>query len=134
MMPTTADTARLFLHTLFEKLFDPNVSSTEVGHYFHPEYQQLVDGKCLNFSEFMDHVAVLKKTLKRGKVTFEHVLVQGDHWADIHYVDAIKQDDSHVRVKVLAFYTFKDGKINRVEELTHLESGDQHDHDLGSRV
>lgn len=134
MHPTTPTAARAFLHTLFERLFDPAVSSADIGAYFSPDYQQRVDGKTLNFAEFMAHVAVLKSTIQSAQVTFEQVLVNGDQWADIHYVEAIKADNSRLCVKVLAFYTFKEGKIWRIDELTHLVVGAASDRDLGSRL
>ncbi len=134
MLPTTPHDARVFLHALFEQLFDPAVPSEAIGAYFHPDYQQLVDGKILNFTDFIAHVGVLKSTLASAQVTFEQILVNGQEWADIHYVDAVKQDGSRLRVKVLAFYIFRDGKISRIEELTHLEQGSAVDQDLGSRL
>ncbi len=133
MTPTTPKAAQAFLHTLFRALFDPSVSSADVGQYFTPDYQQQVDGKILNFAEFIAHVEALKSTLISGTVTFERVLVNGPHWADIHYVDAVKRDGRPLRVKVLAFYTLTHGKISRIDELTHMEVGDEADRDLGSR-
>jgi len=130
----TRDEARRFLEDMFDRLFDPAASAEAVGAFFAPDYVQEVDGKRLDYSAFLDHVRLLKRTLERASVTFEQLLVDGSTIADIHVVDAHKKNGERLRVKVLAFYTIEDGKIRRLEELTHQLEGRPEDADLGSRA
>jgi len=132
--PMTRDEARRFLEDMFDRLFDPAASAEAVGAFFAPDYVQEVDGKRLDYSAFLDHVRLLKRTLERATVTFEQLLVDGSTIADIHVVDAHKKNGERLRVKVLAFYTIEDGKIRRLEELTHQLEGRPEDADLGSRT
>ena len=53
-------------------------------------------------------------------MTFERIVADGDHIADIHILDATKKNGAALRMKVIAFYKLKDGKIVEVDELTHL--------------
>ena len=130
----TRDDARTFLQGVFDRFFDPAASAEAVGEFFSPDYVQEVDGKRLDYSAFLDHVRLLKRTLDRATVTFENVVVDGSTIADIHVVDARKKNGERLRVKVLAFYTIEDGKIRRLEELTHQLEGRAEDRDLGSRT
>ena len=58
----------------------------------------------------------------------------GDTIADIHVIDAEKTNGDSVRTKVIAFFTVRNGKIARVDELTHLLLGADQDRDIGSRT
>jgi len=131
----TRDEARRFLAELFARFFDPATSAEAVGAaFFSPDYVQEVDGKRLDYGAFLDHVRLIKRTLDHATVTFEHVVVDGSTIADVHVVDARKNNGERLRVKVLAFYTIEDGKIRRLEELTHQLEGRPDDRDLGSRT
>jgi ketosteroid isomerase-like protein len=130
----TRDEARRLLQDLFDRFFDPTASAEDVGAFFSPDYVQEVDGKRLDYSAFLDHVRVLKRTIDRATVTFENLVVDGSTIADIHVVDARKKNGERLRAKVLAFYTVEDGRIRRLEELTHQLEGSPEDRDLGSRT
>jgi ketosteroid isomerase-like protein len=119
---------------VFDRLFDPTASAEDVGAFFSPDYVQDVDGRRLDRGEFLNHVRVLKSTLDSATVTFKEIAADGATIADIHVVEARKKNGDRVRVKVMAFYTLEDGKIRRIEELTHLLEGRADDRDLGFRV
>jgi ketosteroid isomerase-like protein len=130
----TRDEARRLLQDLFDRFFDPAASAEAVGEFFAPDYVQEVDGKRLDYSAFLDHVRVLKRTLERATVAFEQLVVDGSTIADIHVIDARKKNGERLRAKVLAFYTIENGKIRRLEELTYQLEGSPEDRDLGSRT
>jgi ketosteroid isomerase-like protein len=95
---------------------------------------QNVDGESLCFNGFIEHARALKTSLRHDCATIERLVVDGHTIADIHLIDAEKTNGDKIRVKVIAFFTVKDGKIVRVDELTHLLEGDEADRDLGSRT
>ena len=101
--------------------------------YFSKQYTQYVDGKVLNFDEFVKHMKMLMMTIKSAKVDFKHIIAEGDKVATVHQVDAIKENGEHVKVQVNAMMQILDGKIVLCDELTFLIHGDKSDHDLGSR-
>lgn len=125
-----------FLNELFTQLFDSNNDiKTIAPKYMSPDYIQIVDGKTLNFDEFIDHMEVLHKVIKTVNFTFKDVITKEGSIAGIHLVDIEKKDGKKTRHKVIAFYYFNDdGKINKIDELTILLEGEHHDKDLGSRL
>ena len=125
-----------FLNELFTQLFDSNNDiKTIAPKYMSPDYIQIVDGKTLNFDEFIDHMEVLHKVIKTVNFTFKDVITKEGSIAGIHLVDIEKKDGKKTRYKVIAFYYFNDdGKINKIDELTILLAGEHHDKDLGSRL
>jgi len=126
--------ARALIESALASLLDPRQDAESLSRYFAPDYVQDVDGKRLDFNGFIDHARTLKKSLRGGRVTIENIIVDGMTIADVHVVDAEKTNGDTLRAKVIAFYTVRDGKIVRVDELTHLLQGAAEDRDLGSRT
>lgn len=130
----TDATAREFLVEAFSDLFNPaNDAQEAAAKYMTPDYVQLVDGEVLDFEGFVNHLKVLQDNLRDVNFTFETVVASENTISDIHIVDAVKNDGSAFRTKVIAFYHMRDGMIQRIDELTHLIEGGEDDRDMGSR-
>jgi ketosteroid isomerase-like protein len=134
MPELSKEQARALIENALTSLLDPRQDAESLSRYFAPDYVQDVDGKRLDFSGFIDHARTLKKSLRSGRVTIENIIVDGMTIADVHVVDAEKTNGDTIRAKVIAFYTVRDGKIVRVDELTHLLQGADEDRDMGSRT
>ncbi|EPZ49202.1 nuclear transport factor 2 family protein [Alicyclobacillus acidoterrestris] len=130
----THDEAKQLIQHIMECLIDPNISAEEVGAYFSENYRQDANGVVLDYKGFIEHAQMLKSTLKSGQVTIAKIFVDGSTIVSVHYIDATKQDDSTIRMKVIACFGIENGKIASAEELTYLMEGDASDRDLGSRV
>jgi len=128
------DEGRALIENALASLLDPHQDAESLTRYFAPDYVQDVDGKRLDLAGFIDHARVLKKSLRRARATIEKLVVDGNTIADIHVVDAEKTTGATLRVKVIAFFSVRDGKIVRVDELTHLLHGAAEDRDMGSRT
>jgi len=125
--------------SLVRKMFREVIEREElderaVARYFSPRYVQKVDGKTLDFADFVDHVRELKRTVTNLRVTFEHMVSEGNKIMDIHRVEADKRVGSKITARVISLWIIEDGKIVLCDELTHLEKGAPDDHDLGSRT
>ena len=134
MPELSKEEARALIEGALASLLDPRQDVGNLSRYFAPEYVQDVDGKRLDYPGFIHHARVLKTHLRRGRATIETLIVDGDTIADIHVIDAEKIDGNSVRTKVIAFFTVRDGKIVRVDELTRLLHGADEDRDMGSRT
>ncbi|WP_206922790.1 nuclear transport factor 2 family protein [Alicyclobacillus suci] len=130
----THDEAKQWIQHIMDCLIDPSISAEDVGAYFSKNYKQDANGVVLDYTRFLEHARVLKSTLKSGQVSIDKIFVDGSTIVSVHYVNATKQDDSTIRMKVIACFGIENGKIASAEELTYLMQGDAADHDLGSRV
>jgi len=130
------DQARALIEGAVTSLLDPRQDAAALSRYFAPDYVQEVDGKRLDYAGFIDHARVLKTHLQDGRatMTIETLIVDGDTIADIHVVDVEKANGDRIRTKVIAFFTVRDGRIVRVDELTHLLEGAEQYRDMGSRT
>lgn len=126
--------ARALIEGAIASLLDPRQSVEHLSEYFAPDYVQDVDGKRLDYAGFLDHARALKAHLRGGRVAIEALIVEGDTIADIHVVEAEKTNGDSIRTKVIAFFTVRDGRIVRVDELTRMLHGADEDRDLSSRT
>lgn len=130
----TADELKFFLQKAFANTIE-NMSATDKDYatYFSPDYIQLVDGKELNYEKFVLHMKAQKAVMATVKVTFKHIVAEGDKVATVHIVEGHKKDGGFVKGQVNAFFQIKDNKIVHCNELSHLIQGSDEDKDLGSR-
>lgn len=124
----------IVLDALQQIVASPKHQPALIAEFFCADYQQKVDGKTLDYSQFVQHMALLKQLTRSMTLTFVAVAEQGNAVLTHHQVRVVKRDGSYSLVKVLAHFTVHDGKISACDELTQLLEGGHDDRDLGSRV
>lgn len=127
------DAKQLIKAAFIDLIENGNASEETCAKYFSKDYTQYVDGKTLDYTHFVAHMKVLTSTLKSAKITFKHLIAEGDKVATVHIVNAIKQDGKHIEAQVNALMQIKNNKIILCDELTYLIHGEKSDKDLGSR-
>jgi len=105
-----------------------------IASYFSVNYHQNVNGNVLFYDDFVKHIAALYQVLKSVEITIIAMVQDGQTVFSHHHVHAKKYDGSEVHTQVIAQFTLQDGKIIQCDELTHLITGSDEDHDLGSRT
>jgi len=103
-----------------------------IQQYFSPAYEQFVDHAKLDFEGFKQHIKKLKQLIETVEVQILSTAVQDNIVFTKHLVHSVLKDGSQHIHKVLAEFTFAEGKIIRCEELTCLLSGSEDAKDLGS--
>lgn len=101
--------------------------------FFSPDYQQCVDGKVLNYRNFVRHMQTLKHHSRQIQC---RIIVSAAAQQSVftHHLVAVTQSDGQVsEFEVMAHFELRDGRIYRCHELTRQTAGPQHDRDLGSR-
>jgi len=122
------------LKKIFSDIFEADTFDEKIiRKYFHPKYQQHVNGKILNFDQFVDHMKAIKDTLGSVKIYFERLIEEDDWVCSVHYAEGKKKDGNIVKAKVIAFFKFEQDKIILCDEMTHLLAGNTEDEDIGSR-
>lgn len=122
------------LRQMFKQMNNPKLDLADVEETHAKSYIQHVDGKTLNYDDYVAHHIKLKQTVSDIQVEFDHMVAKGNKVATVHRARATKKDGSVIKVKVNALFEFNDdGKLILCDELTHLIEGDEDDRDLGSR-
>ncbi|MEL5471037.1 nuclear transport factor 2 family protein [Serratia nevei] len=124
----------LVLDTLQQVVASPEHRPTQLAARFSADYRQQVDGKVLNFEQFEQHMRLLKRQTRRMTLSVIAAAERGEAVLTHHLVEVEKRDGSCSRVRVLAHFTVREGRICACDELTELLAGSPGDRDLGSRV
>lgn len=117
---------------VFETLSDFNRPAEDMLCFFTEDYKQLVDGKELGLDDFIVHIKALRQKLKALDIDIQHIVTSPDAAATVHIAHVTRDSGEKSHIKVVAFYSFRDGKIAFVDELTHLLEGAESDKKLGS--
>lgn len=118
----------------FRDVFENDKFSEKViSKYFHPEYKQYVDGKELNYKQFLDHMKHLKEAIYSAKINFHHLISENNGVCSVHTASGLKHNGTSVKAKVIAYFEIKDERIVLCDELSYMIEGDEQDRDLASR-
>jgi len=120
--------------TAFRDIFESEQFDIEVvARYFSSDYIQHVDGATIDYEQFIKHLKEQRIAVASFHVSFLSIASEDNIVFTNHLVTAIKKDGGKIKVKVMAQFTVKDGKIVACDELTHMLSGADEDRNLGSR-
>lgn len=123
------------LRSAVEKFYaDTFNDDAQIRRYFAPNYVQHVDGKTLQFEEFLTHVGFLRRATKSLRFEVIDALYTDGLLADRHRVHIVKDNGETAEAEVLAFLRIEDGRIVELNELTQVIRGDAADRALGSRL
>ncbi|SBS26248.1 hypothetical protein MSP8887_04152 [Marinomonas spartinae] len=109
------------------------INKTQLAEYFTLDYQQWVDNKTLNFSDFVKHIQSLKAHLHHCEVSFDQMISEDNKVHSSHTVTAQTKAGENIKMKVVGLFIFAENKLQRTEELTCLLSGPNHEKNIGSR-
>ncbi|EKT56365.1 nuclear transport factor 2 family protein [Providencia sneebia] len=124
-----------FVQEALSQVLGENIGSIDViEQYFSPDYIQIVDGKEINYAEFVAHLNALKDVVDTLTVTFKSIAEGKNCVHTQHIAHAKKKNGDVSEFEVFACFTLCNGKIIRCEELTRMVLGEQKDSDLGSRT
>ncbi|MFT0211062.1 hypothetical protein VQ643_00395 [Pseudomonas sp. F1_0610] len=127
------DYKKRFQECLSEVICNPNFDTALIAEYFSTSYIQHVDGKTLNYEQFVAHIEHLKQAVIRCSIDFELLEQHGNTIHSIHIVRVVKNDSSKVRIKVQGQFTFEHNKLILTNETTELLEGDEENASLGWR-
>lgn len=124
---------KTLLKNAFASVFEQGqIDEASVSRYFDKQYTQWVDGHELDFNGFVEHLAAQRKRVEKVNVTFRTILAEGDQVSTVHLIDAMTKEGNAVKGKVIALFSFRNGKILSCEELTYFDEVSEQDKDLGS--
>ncbi|KAF4960397.1 hypothetical protein FGADI_1044 [Fusarium gaditjirri] len=119
----------------FESIFigEPETTRADLEGLFTQDYTSIVDGKRIEFPEFVEHIKHLRQVTAAIKVQVTHFLRQGDQLAERHFVTAEFSNKPPSKYEVFLFATVdENGKIKSLVETLRQMDGLEEHKDLGS--
>lgn len=122
------------LKKIFNTIYLPETNINQlIEDNFSKKYIQRVDSVTLNYDQFVQHVHLQRKVVENVKITFLHLVEEGNTLASMHLVEAKKKDGSQLKAKIVAVFQFENNKLILCDELTYMIEGSESDRDLGRR-
>ncbi|KAF4445595.1 hypothetical protein F53441_10659 [Fusarium austroafricanum] len=119
----------------FESIFlgEPETTQTDLENLFTQGYTSIVDGKSVNFAEFVQHIEHVRKVTTAVKAKVTHFVREGNQLAERHFVTAEFSNKPPSEYEVFLFATIHEsGRIESLVETLRQTQGLEEDKDLGS--
>lgn len=77
------------LKNIWTVVYDPKNDVTAViEEFFHPDYEQCINGVIMSRPEYIDHVMAQKKNMVIEHIEYVHYLEKGEELFALYYVKA----------------------------------------------
>ncbi|KAF4949483.1 hypothetical protein FSARC_13467 [Fusarium sarcochroum] len=119
----------------FEGIFvgDPQTTKSDLENLFTPTFTSTVDGKTLDFTEFVQHIQHLRTITTTVKVKVTQFLRDGNQLAERHLVTVDFSNKPQSAYEVFLFSTVHEsGRIDSIVETLRHTHGLEEDRGLGS--
>ncbi len=130
----TREEAVTFLDKMFQEVFTESGKPEYADRYFSQDYRAESNCNFLDRKMFDDHVLALQKDIRVLECAYGDVITTPDRIAAVLTFTVHKTDGKTAKVRSHAFYSLEDGKIARLQELTHVIEGGSEDTDIASRT
>lgn len=121
------------IRTVLTSAFRKDVDLTVMGCYFSPDYEQYVDDKFINYTDFIKHLEKVRELTQQLSIEFLQLIEEGDVVFSRHQATSTMLDGTvNVFVVFAEFHINGAGKICKCIETTRLVSGNKEHETLGS--
>ncbi len=119
------------LKTIWNSLYDPKSDAAEIiEKYFHPTYEQCINGIYLKRNEYIDHVQEQKKNMIIEIIDYRNTLENKNELFALYYVKGMNTRKHPVEAEVIAYFLFEKQQILRIHGQVRLIKGDYADVDM----
>ena len=120
---------------IWKKVFIDKTESPDevIKRYFTTDYRFYINGIVLSYTDMLNRAKLMRSDIKSAEITIIDALSELNKLATIHQVDALTQEDKHVRIYLHNFLEFEAEKIKIVRSLTQNLIGDKKNADIASR-
>jgi hypothetical protein len=112
-------------------IYDPEKDvDSEIEKYFHPEYEQCINGVIMSRTEYIDHVIAQKKNMNLSGIDYFHHLENEEKLFAIYYPKGKNLEGADIEAEVISYFLFQDEKIIKIHGQVRLIKGKFSDVDM----
>lgn len=113
------------LKNIWESVYGPNTEVAEtITKFFHPDYEQCINGITMNRTKFIQHVLEQKKNFTIDTIDYKHILEKGNELFAIYYPRGKNTDNLPIEAEVIAYFHFKNKQIARIHGQVRFIKGE----------
>jgi hypothetical protein len=126
------DYKELVKQAFAEVLANPTFDRKKITQYFSTDYKQHVDGKILDYDQFVAHVELVKKRTSGLIFDYATIVQEGKIVFTNHKVTATMENGEVSVTHLIAEFHIEQDRIVYCSEMSRLLTGKKEDGDLGS--
>jgi hypothetical protein len=130
--PASAEENKQLIKNAVIYALENNDPHMDYSKYVAKDFVNPIDGNVFNYEQWVAHQKHIKELVRSMKPAFDVMVAEGNNVAAIYHIDIVKNDNSKLTVKDMAFFKIAHGKIVYCEELTRLITGNEEDKNIGS--
>ena len=119
------------LKNIWQSIYDPQLETVKtVEQFFHPDYEQCINGVKMNLNEYIPHVLEQKKNMNIDTIDYKHIIEQGNELFAIYYPKGKNINNLPIEAEVIAYFYFEDKQILKIHGLVRIINGELADVDM----
>ncbi|HLX53827.1 MAG TPA: hypothetical protein VKR58_07795 [Aquella sp.] len=119
------------LKNVWKTIYDPQINVKEmVERFFHPDYEQCINGVTMKRNEYIQHVIEQRKNIKIGTIDYKHMLEKDNELFALYYPAGTNIHNLPFEAEVIAYFRFENEQISRIHGIVRLIKGDFADLDM----
>jgi hypothetical protein len=119
------------LKNILNCLYDTEMDATEiVEKFFHPHYEQCINGASMNRAEYIQHVLAQRKSMSVNTIDYKQILEKENEIFAIYYPSGLNTKNLPIEAEVIAYFRFEDQQLFRIHGQVRLLKGDLADVDM----
>ncbi len=119
------------LKNVWDAIYAPETDEKEiVEKYFHPNYEQCINGIKMNRTEYIQHVIEQKQNMQVNNIEYKHIIEKDCEVFALYYPKGKNNDNQSIQAEVIAYFSFKDQQILRIHGQVRLLEGNLADVDM----
>jgi hypothetical protein len=119
------------IKNICEEIYDPAINAeSTIEKYFHPDYEQCINGVILKRREYIQHVIAQRKNIVINHFEYTHHIENKDELFAIYSLKGNNFEGSAIEAEVIAYFQFQEEKIIRIHGQVRLIKGSLSDVDM----
>lgn len=119
------------LKVIWNELYDSrNDTNKIIETYFHPQYEQCINGIYLKRNDYIHHVEEQKKNMIINTIDYKHVLEKENELFALYYPTGVNKNNIPIEAEVIAYFLFEKQQILKIHGQVRLIKGDYADVDM----
>lgn len=119
------------IKNMWSAIYDPSQDTLSViEKYFHPEYEQCINGIVMSRPEYINHVIAQKNNIIVTYIDYIHHLENGEELFAIYQPKGKNAEGSDIEAEVISYFLFRNEQVIKIHGQVRLIKGSYSDVDM----
>lgn len=121
----------VLLKTIWKALYDPDIdTSITINKYFHPDYQQCINGVVMDRTQYVQHVSEQKENISIISIDYKQSIEKENELFALYYPQGKDKNNLPIEAEVIAYFYFANHQLLKIHGQVRLIKGNYADVDM----